>query len=296
MYLNRLLFPAPPSTYDIKKLDKELIYIPRERSRRKDFKIQRPITSKSDEEKKTSKNKFMKLFKGLKTPKPLGHSKTRSPRSEESSPKKSLHHYIGEDQYQPENDIIEKNDIESSSPLSLFKIMKELEAEDDKDIPIHHNEISGRNSLDSNKGESKDDKSKSKKKKKVNCFGFLLKHGKSKKFDFEDHEGHPHEYKLSDMKHLSRDIINQLFENRKEEVDKDSSSESDDEHLESHNGTFSIKKVLFIPCLCLYSSEKTSKTLLYFHGNGEDINSAYDMLYNFNKNLLVSLIICPLAL
>ena len=290
MYLNRLLFPAPPSTYDAKKLDKELIYIPRERSRCKDFKIQRPVTSKSDEEKKTSKNKFLKLFdkmKNLKPPKLFGQHKTRSPRSEDASPKKTIIHEIEEDNPRNDNLVIDKEEVESSSPISLAQIMKELEAEDEKDVSVHHIETLGRRSLDSIKETSKEDKGKLKKKKKINCFGFLMKHGKSKKFEIDDHDGHPQEYKLSDMKHLSRDIIAQLFENRREEVDKDSSSSSDEEHTESHNG-ITIKKVLFIPCLCLYSSIKTTKTLLYFHGNGEDINSAYDLLYNLNRNLLVS--------
>ena len=72
----------------------------------------------------------------------------------------------------------------------------------------------------------KEDKQKQKKK-KPGCFGFLV-NNKNKKFVM-DQEGHQTDLKMSDLKHLSSDIISQILASRKAETEKDSSSSSDED-------------------------------------------------------------------
>lgn len=43
----------------------------------------------------------------------------------------------------------------------------------------------------------------------------------------------------------------------------------------------------YIPCLLLRSGLSTNKIIVYFHGNGEDINLAYDLLGHLRNNLNV---------
>lgn len=45
-----------------------------------------------------------------------------------------------------------------------------------------------------------------------------------------------------------------------------------------------------IPCLYLECSRGSSKTLLYFHGNAEDIGAAYDLLDHLRSTLLMHVI------
>lgn len=42
-----------------------------------------------------------------------------------------------------------------------------------------------------------------------------------------------------------------------------------------------------VPCLILKSGVPTNKILMYFHGNGEDINLSYDLLAHIRNNLNV---------
>lgn len=42
-----------------------------------------------------------------------------------------------------------------------------------------------------------------------------------------------------------------------------------------------------IPCLLLKPSSPSTHILIYFHGNGEDINQSYDLLSNLRNNLQI---------
>jgi hypothetical protein len=44
-----------------------------------------------------------------------------------------------------------------------------------------------------------------------------------------------------------------------------------------------------VPCLLLRSGFPTNKIMIYFHGNGEDIYLAYDLLSHIRNNLNVSI-------
>lgn len=292
MYLNKLLFPTPKSTYDIKSMAKEILYIPRERSLRKKFKIQREIIDPDNpnpKNKKGFKALFSKLSSSFKSTKKLPNptNPERSPKSGDSPQKQNSN---------------EDSDCSPPKKLNLDELDQAIYEENktcngigsDPESKRPRPSITSNNMMRRSMGSKIDVSQKERpksKKKKPGCFGFMLK-GKSKKFDIEECDGasgqnhhHHNDLKMSDLKHLSREIIAQILEERRK--GEDDSSSSEDEMDNNHQG-LPIKKVLFIPCWYLASRQPTQKTLIYFHGNAEDIYSASELLRNLNANLNVN--------
>lgn len=296
MYLNKLLFPTPKSTYDIKTMANEILYIPRERSLRKKFKIQRKVQDPENPESKSKKgfkgffSKLSSSFKSTKKSTEVINTK-HSPKSGESPVK---HNSNDDSDCSPPKKLVledQENEIEENT-----KTNKEVGSDPEAQRPRMSQSMYSSNIMRRSMGSKTDiqpkDRPKSKKK-KPGCFGFMLGN-KNKKFDIDEYDGaggsnhhHHNDLKMSDLKHLSRDIITQILEERRK--GEDDSSSSEDEIENNHQG-LPIKKVLFIPCWCLASRQPTKKTLIYFHGNAEDIYSASELLRNLNANLNLNVI------
>jgi len=160
-----------------------------------------------------------------------------------------------------------------------------------------------------------------KKKKGSSCFGFFLNHHqKVKKFDSPEFNNNSlslsskngiimttsqqismsktENYFPDPFHHTDNNSDNHIDNSSKNiDIGKDStitthkhelvkiynSSDSDDEN-------HSIKNYTFFPCLLLQTKYPSSKILLYFHGNGEDINLAYDLLEHLRNHLNVQII------
>ena len=58
-------------------------------------------------------------------------------------------------------------------------------------------------------------------------------------------------------------------------------------HQRMAKGGHSLKNK-YIPCMYLRSGYLSSKLLIYFHGNGEDINTAFDLLSHLRSHLRVN--------
>jgi len=293
MYLNKLLFPAPHSHYDAKKFQDELLWVARQRNF-KEFRIDRKGTPKTEEKKKPplqQGSKFINLFN------PFKHTKD-SPKSTKIISALNLETgtAIKPTIIKPEIDIfpdkvIREQDINLAEHMIKFPQF-ECTKEDASMSPAS-GQISKKMSIDNNEEcKKEDDKSKKKKKKnKAACLSFLPKTHKDKKITLELFDG-THVSPAFQigvgpaLRNLGPEIADAIIHRNKQPVDleKDSSSDSEEE-------TPNVpKKMVNIPCLYLKCRIPTSKTLMYFHGNAEDLNTSYEFLQNLSNNLLVNVV------
>jgi len=291
MYLNKLLFPAPNCHYDAKTFEKELIWITRNRYQ-KDFKIDRKENSKPNKKKKPqllNPNKLIGLFKNSK------QSKTPSKQPQIIN---ALNLETGQPKRIPSISKIEagilaqrNNEIDQEFPHS--SLPKLINFKDEVSFSPTPMCLSPKKmSVDIiEEIKKEDDKSKKKKKKtKAACFSFLPRMHKDNKITLEMFDGSqdvPDSLQFGvgpALRNLGPEIADAIIHRNKPPIDlyKESSSDSEDEPANN------IKKTVNIPCLYIKSRVKTQKTILYFHGNGEDLHSSYEFLQNLSHNLFVT--------
>jgi len=290
MYLNKLLFPAPNSHYDAKTFEKELIWITRNRYQ-KDFKIDRKENSKPNKKKKPhllNGNKFIGLFKNSKQaknasqdPQSLNALNLETPSKRIPSITKLENGVLAQRNSQEKvetppvtlEEVLQLKKNNSYSPMPKCQTPKKLSEEVMEEY------------------KKEDDKSKKKKKKnKAACLSFLPKIHKDKKITLEMFDGSqevPDALKFGvgpALRNLGPEIADAIIHRNKPPLDlyKESSSDSEDEPVNN------LKKTVSIPCLYIKSRNRTQKTILYFHGNGEDLSSSYEFLQNLSHNLYVS--------
>ena len=288
MYLNKLLFPAPSSHYDAKKFERELIWVSRQRNF-KEFRIDRKSTPKTDEKKKPhlqSGNKIMNLFNPFKHTKDTTspkHAKALNALNLETG--QSLKPVVVTHEIDLFTDkVIKEQDInlaEHLTKLPHFDFIKEegsaspSSGQNSKKMSIDHNE----------ECKKEDDKCKKKKKKnKAACLSFLPRAHKDKKITLELFDGSnvSPAFQIGvgpALRNLGPEIADAIIHRNKQQ--EESSSDSEDEAPNVP------KKMVNIPCLYLKCRISTNKTLMYFHGNAEDLNTSYEFLQNLSNNLLV---------
>jgi hypothetical protein len=269
-----------------------MLFFPREKAKAKEFKFKR--RTQSEERRKigsgTSKNSLSKLG-GQRTRNSEKLPRPKMSGSLESSPQKNKKvTYIEEDipnerSYNEDNHEAARNNEKYSNIMGTDK---NGEASGKKLAHTGSQEEEQKNSAE------KQDEKQKKKKKKNNCFGFLLKVHKDKKVGLEIFNGANENNGIKinnqqDLNQLGPEILQEIMQKKEDEMHKDSSSDSDDEHLELPDTT--LKKIVYIPCLFLPAEIDTPRTLLYFHGNGEDIYQSMELLRSLHKNLMVIQII-----
>lgn len=286
MYLNKILFPAPHSNYKAKQFEDELFWVPREKHQ-KNFQINRKDVHKSEEKRKQNphhSSKFMNLFK---------------------------HHKSSKDQYKQQPKIVHTLNLETGASklggtLKEIQISKEKSSENIR-MPItpqlsrggsYMNEVVGSPQMQASHKfsvdiESEINKNKKKKKKgKGACLGFFPKMHKNKKVTleiFDESNGMPPPFNLDgpvDLKNFGPELAHAIL-NQHPHIDTINDSSSDSEEESASASATTTKKIVNIPCLHLKARIPTTKTMLYFHGNGEDLFTSYDFLQNLSNNLMV---------